>query len=439
MNRIFFLSSYQSKTSAFLKLFSSSFLIRITYILLGFLNSVILARVLGVDGYGSYSFALSIVSILCVIVQFGVGGVVTRELASYVVKEKWGLARGLILRSHQFVLLMSSVIVFLAFMFFESVGAIFKIAYSDSIVAALFLVPILSLGALRDSVLKGFRYVLLAQLAESVFRPFLLLFGILLAYFYVPDLVYVESVILYYAGCSFLCFILVWLLYIGKKPIELVEAAATYKTKSWILESIPFGFQTVLQVVNVEISILLLGAYLSDSEVGLFRVAALFSGFVALGLQVVNSFITPQFSRLYSQSKYSELESLVRKARLFIIAFTVPIVGALFLLGDSLLFLAYGEEYIGALYPLLILSVGQAVNAYIGPVGMLLHMTGHQTDVVSVSLVTTLMSILLHLFFISDYGVLAAAITNVLVLIIWNVSLYVVVQRRLPFNYSLLR
>ena len=64
---------------------------------LGFslLTAVVLARVLGPEQYGIYSYVLAIVSILAIPAMFGLPSLVVRETAKAEVKQEWGKMRGL--------------------------------------------------------------------------------------------------------------------------------------------------------------------------------------------------------------------------------------------------------------------------------------------------------------------------------------------------------
>src|SRR5699024_3562617 len=64
---------------------------------LGFslLTAIVLARVLGPEQYGIYSYVLAIVSILAIPAMFGLPSLIVRETAKAEVKQEWGKMRGL--------------------------------------------------------------------------------------------------------------------------------------------------------------------------------------------------------------------------------------------------------------------------------------------------------------------------------------------------------
>ena len=72
-----------------------SLAVKATNAVLGFALAIVLARALGPEGYGVYSFALAIVMLAAIPAQVGVPQLVVRETAKAQAKEDWGLMRGL--------------------------------------------------------------------------------------------------------------------------------------------------------------------------------------------------------------------------------------------------------------------------------------------------------------------------------------------------------
>lgn len=416
------------------KVFSGAFIIRIAYTLLGALNSVLLARVLGAEGYGVYVFSLSIVALLSVPTQFGIPLVVVRDVASYRVSSSWGLIRGLVARSHQFVFCVCVLVCSLSVVWIFSNPSEYSEEKKSALLVALMLVPVLSFGALRVSMLKGFHHVIAAQLPENIIRPCLLALGLL--FFLITNKFFKPSdIVLYYFFCSVLAFVFGWFFYIGKAPKELKGVARKYKTKKWLSDAFPVGITNAMQVVNVQLSMVLLSFYASDVDVGFYRVAAMGAGFVVLVLQVVNSFSAPEFSRLFSQGDLPGLERYINKVNKMIALSTLPLVLGIVIFGKWAIGVFYGPDFLSAYYPLLILVLGQMFNALMGPVGLILTMTGHQTDVTKAMGIALVLNVLLHFILMPRMGLLGAAIASSVMIVVWNILLWLRVKKRLGIKY----
>jgi O-antigen/teichoic acid export membrane protein len=425
------------KLNNLLKLFSGSFLIRISYTLFGFINSVLLARFLGAEQYGIYVFVLSVVALLSIPTQFGMPMLVVREFAAFQAKRQWSLMKGLGLRSHQFVFVVSLMVCCCsALLLLINPGN-----YSDEKQHALFigllLVPVLSMGALRDAMLRGLRHVILGQLPEGFIRPLLFMLGLMVAVFAMQLKAIVSGVLIYYVICSLAAFVVGWLLFARCRPSELITAPTSFNSKAWFLAAFPIGITSAMQVFSGELSILYLGFLSLDEDIAFFRIAVLASGFIVIFMQVADSIVAPYFSRLYQQQRYSEIESLIRKVCIITTALTLPFFLVFLFFGEWLIITFYGTSYKFAYLPLIILSIGQVINSALGPVALLLVMSGQQQLVTRITFLSLLINLLLHMVLIPFYGMIGAAIATSVSLVLWKVSLLWQVNRKLPIKYLL--
>jgi O-antigen/teichoic acid export membrane protein len=135
-----------------------------------------------------------------------------------------------------------------------------------------------------------------------------------------------------------------------------------------------------LQLINGRTDILLLGIFRPDAEVGIYNVAVQIAALVIFGLRVVNAIQAPHIAHLYAEGDMQRLQKMITKSSRAVLTTTVPIVLVIMVFGDEIIRIAFGGEYRGAYIPLVILSVGQLINASMGSVANLLNMTGHERD-----------------------------------------------------------
>lgn len=156
-----------------------SLALKLVATVLAFIVSILLARLLGAVGYGTYAYAIALVSLLSVPATLGLPHLIIRYIAAYQSRSVWSLMRGLLLQANQAVLLISWGLVLLA--------AVIGWALADRLPPeglatfwlALVLLPLVALNALRTATLRGLGYVLLGQLPEALIKPglFILLAG----------------------------------------------------------------------------------------------------------------------------------------------------------------------------------------------------------------------------------------------------------------------
>ena len=89
---------------------AGSFVLQVGFAGFAFLNAIILARVLGAEGYGTFANAMAWVSLLTIPATFGFGILLVRDTAIYRSQGKWGLLKGLLRFADRFVLVLSIIL-----------------------------------------------------------------------------------------------------------------------------------------------------------------------------------------------------------------------------------------------------------------------------------------------------------------------------------------
>jgi O-antigen/teichoic acid export membrane protein len=77
-----------------------------------------------------------------------------------------------------------------------------------------------------------------------------------------------------------------------------------------------------------------------------------------------------------------------------------------------------------AYVPLVILCVGQLVNASMGSVASVLNMTGHERETTKSVLVGAFVNVTLNLALVPVWGMIGAAIATACTLVVWNVIMW---------------
>ena len=177
--------------------------------------------------------------------------------------------------------------------------------------------------------------------------------------------------------------------------------------------------------------LIILGWFVSASEIGIYSVVVQTALVVAFGLKTANMVVAPYFARLYAQGDIIALQSLVTLSARVILVITIPVVLIIAFAGELILGLAFGSDYKAGATSLAILAVGQLVNAMMGSVGFLLNMTGHERDLAIGVGIAALCNIVLNLMLVPNFGLEGAASATACSMILWNFWLWRTVQRKL--------
>jgi O-antigen/teichoic acid export membrane protein len=368
-------------------------------------TSVILARTLGVEGYGPYAYVLGLVTLLALPAHAGLPPLLVREVATYEQAGQRGLMRGVTRRAHQLALALG--------LLTGGVTATIVLTRAggpsdrDAMIAvSATLIPLLALSRVREAILQGQRRVVASRFPEMVVRPvvFLLLVGGL----FVAGRLEPLAALVAQLGATAVA--------LGVLSVILARASRgphpppEYDDRRWRSALLPFSAIAGVSYLNTEVFVPLVGMLASDAEVAYFRVAMSLGLLVAVPLTVVESVIHPHVARLYSAREQARLLRMVSRAGLVALVLSLPVVLVLGPFGRSILHLMYGTDYTHAYPPLLVLVAGFAVVNLIGPSMQLLYATAFETDALWISLASLALIAGMSLLWIPSHGALGAAI-----------------------------
>lgn len=412
-----------------------SLTLKAAYILLTFFTSVTLARLLGADGYGVYTYILALVYLFTIPVEFGFPNLVVRETAKFMVKQEWGMIQGVWRWT-------GKITVFLTVLLILGAGVVIAVFWGRFspeqliiIICGIALVPLVTLGNLRGAALRGLNYVIQGQLSEQLLLPGLHLLLIIGAVFIfsAKNLTPLMALSLMVIAAALSFFAGVWLLW-RIVPLEIRYAKPTYASRLWLSSTLPLALTSGMGLIIGRAGIVLLGIFGESMDVGIYRVADQMAFLLSMGLQAINMVIAPQITRLYALGDKARLQQLATASARMALFLTLPVVVVFLLFGKPLLNLVFGMDFLPAYGPLAILSIGQLINSAAGSVGFLLNMTGHEQDTARVFAFATVGSILLNLILIPLWGTIGAAFASAITMVAWNVLLWLAVQKRLGIN-----
>jgi len=416
---------------------AGSLTVKIGNIALKLAAGVTLARLLGPEGYGVYTYAFTIITVLAIPTQLGLPNLIVRFVAQYQVKERWGMLRGLLRRANQIVLLISILVIGVAggIIWYIYGGAISEQALT--LFWALGLLPLLALGELRSAALRGLRHVLLGLIPGKVARWGVLTLLTLAGYFtFWGGALRPSQVMMLHTFSALLAFLLGawWLARHFPRSAQQIEP--TYEMSKWIGVSLPFLFTGGMQILNNRLDILILGWFWKDAEVGIYEVAVQTSLLVGLGLSASNMLVGPYFSRFYNEGNRSRLQKLVSAAVGLSTLTALPALLLLLGFGPYVLGWVFGADYVRGYYPLVLLCLGQFSHVASGSVGLLLNMTGHERLTLKGVAVATAMNFVLNLVLIPQYGMEGAATATLVTFFLWNFLLVRWAVKELQVNPS---
>ena len=386
-------------------------------------SGILLARLLGVRGYGNYAYAMALVQVISVPVVMGLPQFIVRAIAAYHVQKNFGRMRGLLVRANQFVfgvsILLAVVAAGLAIVFADRLD----VAGWQTFLISLMLLPLLGLNNLRMAALRGLRHVVTGLMPEMIIRPVLFILLIVAGYFILPNGISPQAAMSFQVLATGVAFIALFFLLARLLPVPAKNAESIYETRAWLKSILPFMLLGAMQLINNRIDIIMLGIFCPIEDVGIYRAVVQGSTLVIFVLAASNQVLAPVISGLYAENDIEKLQRLVTISARFILAGTLPIVLFLYIGGPWLLSALFGAEFATGAFALRILCVGQLVNATMGSVGIILNMTGHEKYAVRGVAIAAIANIGLNALLIPPFGLSGAAAATAISLVIWNLLL----------------
>ncbi len=414
----------------------SSFIVRGLGIALAFLLNVVLARTMGAKEYGAYVLCFSWITIIGIVAPMGFDTALIRFVPAYISKKDFSLLKGIIKNAQNYSLIFSIILTILIFI----IVFIFKTHISQTVektfLVACSVIPFLVLVRIRQAILQGLKKIIEALIPESVIRPLLLIILATILYFINPkflkawDIMVLTSII--YISLAIL------MSYWSKKslPIELNSVKAKFKTKEWLKIALPLFLISGIAIIQARTDIVMLGMFLNAKIAGIYSAANNIATFVAFALFCINTIAAPLISEYYNKDDIESLQKILSASALAIASFTIPVAITLLLLGHWILLL-FGKVFTTAYIALVILIIGQTVNALAGSVGYVMIMTGHQNSVAKIVAIGALANIILNAILIPIWNINGAAIATTITTVWWNTAMYVFVRKRLNLDTTL--
>lgn len=332
-----------------------------------------LARGLGVEGYGYYGIALSILTLVGIPAELGISKLVVREVAGAVARKDYPHLFGVLRWSDRVAAMISLVAaagVVAAALVLNAIG---RSTLGLALLVGAPMIPLMALSRIRGGTLQGLHYVVRGQIPANLLRPAFLsamlagaaLLGIAVS----PS----AAIALYtVTAAAVLVVAHIWLRQRlpGTVPPKLIRNG-----RRWLASSIPMAITDGIRTVQFELAVLLLGIIIAPVVVGLFRISYVTAMMAAVPVQIVVSAGLSSIARLHAETDHARLQRLVTTLARLQLAGVVLLALPLLVAPEKLLSFAFGDSYVPAADALRILALGQIANAAFGPNAAFLNMT----------------------------------------------------------------
>jgi O-antigen/teichoic acid export membrane protein len=361
---------------------------------------IFLARKLGSEGFGQYSFVVAFVGFFGIIASFGFNSLMIRDIA----KDKS-------LANKYFNNIMTLKIFFAIAALLSIFILSFFIGKSPTIILAIYILGIeLVVGGFADTMRSIFQayermeFDAITNIIEKVLWAALLL----LVIFNNLSLVNIALAIL--VSTTFGLIITYFFLrkYITKFAFEIDKVF----WRKIIIDALPFALTGLFSLINFKIDQVLLSFMTTDIIVGWYSAAYKIIDILALIPSILLTALYPVFSRFYKENKYLLKKSFDFSLR-YVIILCIPVVIGVFLIADKIILLIYGQSYSNSIDILKILIFISLISFINTPLFVTLNAIGKQKITMINTAITALVNIAMNLILIPIMSVKGAALATI--------------------------
>jgi O-antigen/teichoic acid export membrane protein len=385
-----------------------SFGIKIFSLAIAFFTNVVLARLLGAQGFGEYIYAITWVGFLGIPACLGLTEYLVREVAIYHSQKEWGLLRGLLRWSNQLVLSLAITVAIGAAIVVHGVIPLHQSQIMFWL--ALTTLPLTALTGLRQGAMRGLNQVVQSDIPELLVKP--ILFVSLIGMVYLLPMewhaigamaAFVVSVaIAFRVGATQLA---------ESLPLPVHITPPHYQTRVWLRGTVPFLWIVAMFVINQQTDILMLGIFSGQKEAGIYNIVVRINQIMQFIVAAVSAATGPTLANLFTQGDLAEIRRVIHQSTR--IAFFASLsLAAVIIPASYWLLLIFGPEFVQGQGALIVLCLGYLLASFLELAGLLLLMSGHEKDTAFATGATAGLNVVLNAFLIPSYGLMGAAIAT---------------------------
>ncbi len=406
-----------------------AFGLKIVNTALGFLNQIMLARILGAGGIGEVILAVTVVRISAQIAKFGMEETMMKFVPLYIDRNDSSHLKGTISFALKFCFLFS--IVFMLIILLLSKYISLHIFHSPGLLKlmpiAVVAIPVWVIRDVIGGILRGYKDALRALIPESLISPFFRI--VVFLFLLVKGVSPLYAIIAFVAG-EILAVIASCIFLQNKiKGLRFNKKQCERKEILDVAYTVVFTGMCIMLYTQADIWIL--GMLTSTETVGIYGIVAKIVLLAYFPMMALSSIMFPLISSIYDSGNLDEFEKVVSESTRWILSMAMPIIMILILEGNYILKYFYGPEFSVGYPALVILTVGQMVKAFAGLIAVILMMTGEHKVYMKLTIIWGILNIALNVLLIPRYGMIGAAAATAFCLSMIDVICIFIIQKRL--------
>lgn len=420
------------------KVLKNSFILLIGNLLFrvgGYINRLLMSRMLGPEGYGLYGLTLPFQGIFQILSAGGLPPAISKYVAEYNAQDKKALTKQVILTATKFMVLMA--ILLSIILLFSSDFIANEIFHKPLVVWPLRAVSLITpfsviVGAMRGAFQGVYKneYTVYNRMAEQIAT-------IVFACVFVYCGLYAMGAVL---GSAFgfivsaITAVFLYKKYISPMFVSDETLNLTFKEELkllWMLIkfAVPVAITALSEMAIYDVGTLVIGILMLSTDVGYYNAADPISRIPLVISLSVSTVLLPATAEAYALKNQKMLQEYVVDCLRYSILTVLPLCVLISVFSTPIISLLFGKEYISGSAVLSILVIGMSFYSIYMICSSILQGIGHPKLPMNILLVGTLVNISLNTLFVYYYGIVGAAIgTTITTGILMIVIMYFVIK-----------
>lgn len=415
---------------------SGAFIVNVTGTALALGLQLLLTRMLGLEGFGHYIYALTWINLCVLMAKLGLDTAALRYIPEYTARSQWGLLKGFLRSSGQAALIASVLIAVIISVIVSLVDERIDAGLSSVLYLSCLLLPLSAFLIVRGAHLQAFKHIVFAQAPQVIIRPLLLALGLIIVSPFTTLYGAADIAMILNMGATIAAIGVMFVAARSVYPCELNNYKPEYRIASWGRVAFSMMFITSFSLVLNQADLIMVGTMISTTDAGIYAIASRVATLLTFGITLVNSIAAPLMSQYYAQGDIPQLQRMLTYVAWGSFFFATPLCVGVILWNNEILSI-FGAGFVGGAGALAILAVGRWVNALTGAAGYLLAMSGHEKQAAYILGGNALLNIILNALLIPNYGIDGAAIATLITTVSWSLIMLAYGKKYLGVNASL--
>ena len=363
-----------------------------------------------VSDYGLFSLGITILSILTIFVLMGLDRGVIKFVSFYKGKKDDDMVRSFINTSFKITIISSIIFAVILFLLSDILSLYFFKKPGLAIILKIFsvLLPFFVISQLSLNILAAYRKIKYIMSISILGYLLSLILFIVLIMFNIKSL---GATLAYTIAFILLCIFSIF----AVKTSILNKLAKKKKdpniTKILLKFSSQIMFNNVIQYFIISLDTILIGYFLTSTDVGIYSAAYITSSVLLLLPGVLLWIFVPTISELFAKNMHKESKEIFQQVSRWIFFTGIMVVSFVLFFSKTILISLFGNSYIGGYLTFILLSIAVLFSSMSFAESKTLEISNYQIALFYYLLISLIINLLMNIILIPKYGILGSALS----------------------------